>query len=68
MPYTVNMVGRSTDEFDIFYDTKVYPQGPKTEISGQGKDGVTVSQPEDGKIHAALGDAADGKDIVLVLK
>ncbi|KAG8882698.1 hypothetical protein FRB97_007838 [Tulasnella sp. 331] len=65
MPYTVNMVGKATDEFDIVYDAKVYPQRPKVEISGQGKDGVNVSEPEDGKIRIAIGDAADGKDIIL---
>ncbi|KAG8985013.1 hypothetical protein FRB93_006114 [Tulasnella sp. JGI-2019a] len=68
MPYKITMVGESSDEFDILYDVKLYPNGPNVEVSGQGKGGVSVSRVEDSQIHIIVSDAADGKDIVLELK
>jgi len=65
--YTVALVGKAGDNFDICYDIKMYHDNLEIRVDGQGKDGVKVSRARSGLVHVAIGDDADGCDVIVVL-
>ncbi|KAG8998833.1 hypothetical protein FRB94_006634 [Tulasnella sp. JGI-2019a] len=65
--YKITLIGKSGDSFDIHFDSKVFPKGPQL-VAGDGKNGLSVSPPADGKVHVSIGEAASGKEVTITMK
>lgn len=63
----VDLLAKSGDEWDMSYDAKVFPNGPKMSAEGEGKSGVQFSEAKDGKVHVSFGDTADGKGVTVII-
>jgi hypothetical protein len=67
--YNISFTGKAGDEWEFVVDKKrMYKDGFKWELGGEGKGGVSAEEKEDGVLKVCVGEEADEKVFEIVIE